>query len=151
MSTDNINTLAEVAIEVLERYAFLLGGPPGREDGPAVLPEPSWIVTIAFTGPRAGGVGMVVSPGLARQAAANLYDAMPADGGDEQARDAVKELVNIVCGNYLQRMEGGEVVFNFAVPALRVVAREAAREYVKGRPQAALAVEGHPLVLFLES
>ena len=149
MSADNINTLVEVTIEVLERYAFMLGDPPGKGSGPVVLSEPSWIVTISFTGARAGGIGMVVSPGLARQAAANLYEGAPAEGGDEQAQDAVRELLNIVCGNYLHRVESNEPIFSFATPVLQVATRETTARYVSGKPQAMLAVEGHPLLLFV--
>ncbi len=150
MSADNINTLVEVTIEVLERYAFMLGDPPGKGSGLVVLSEPSWIVTVSFAGVRAGGIGMVVTPGLARQAAANLYEGAPAEDGDERAQDAVKELLNIVCGNYLHRVEGGEQGFDFGTPVLQIAAREAAARYVSGKPHASLAVEGHPLLLFVE-
>ncbi|MBI5685797.1 MAG: chemotaxis protein CheX [Verrucomicrobia bacterium] len=151
MSADNINTLVEVAIEVLERYAFMLGDPPGTKGGPAVLPEPSWIVTISFTGARAGGIGVVVSPGLARQAAANFYEDPQTEDGDEQAQDAVKELLNIVCGNYLHRVERNGRIVNLTTPSLQVATLEAATRYVNGKPQAMLAVEGHPLLLFVET
>lgn len=149
MSVDNINTLVEVAIEVLERYAFMLSDPPGEGTGPVVLSEPSWIVTISFTGARAGSIGMVVSPGLARQASVNLDERALAEGGDERAQDAVKELLNIVCGNYLHRVEINEPIFSFTAPVLQIATRETAARYVNGKPQAMLAVEGHPLLLFV--
>ena len=150
MSADNITTLAEVAIEVLERHAFLLGEPQAAAGGPLLLAEPSWIVTLPFTGPRSAGIGMVVAPNLARQAAANLYAEALTAVSDEQAQDAAKELLNIVCGSYLHRVEGDEAVFDLNAPALRVATREAAAQCVSSKPQAALAVEGHPLLLFLE-
>lgn len=149
MSADNINTLVEVTIEVLERYAFMLGDPPKPGDDPAGLANPSWIVKIAFAGPRAGGIGMIVSPALARQVAANLYGGEPAQIGDVQAQDAVKELLNIVCGNYLHKVEDNEPIFDLAAPVQRTVVREEATQYVDDKPQATLAVEGYPLLLFI--
>ncbi|MCX6899575.1 MAG: chemotaxis protein CheX [Verrucomicrobia bacterium] len=150
MSADNINTLVEVTIEVLEGYAFMLGDPPKTGGKPVVLADPSWIVTISFAGSRVGGIGMVVSPPIARQAAANLYAREPAEISNDQAQDAVKELLNIVCGHYIHKDGANEAVIDFGVPALQSVAREDAARYVNGKPQAALVVEGHPLLLFIE-
>ncbi|MCX6907594.1 MAG: chemotaxis protein CheX [Verrucomicrobia bacterium] len=150
MSADNINTLVEAGIEVLERYAFLLGGPPKTEGGPAPLPEPSWMVTVAFAGAHAGAIGMIVPPALARQAAANLYGGEPAQMDDERAQDAAKELLNIVCGNYLHEIEGDGPVFDFAAPECRAVTRAEAVRCAGGKPQVALEVEGHPLLWFIE-
>ncbi|OHE80418.1 MAG: hypothetical protein A2107_05590 [Verrucomicrobia bacterium GWF2_62_7] len=150
MSADNISTLVNVTIEVLEGYAFMLGDSPKTGGTPVVLADPSWVVTISFAGSRAGSIGMVVSPALARQAAANLYAGGPAEISDDQAQDAVKELLNIVCGHYLHKDEANEAVIDFAAPALQSVTREGAVRYVNGKPQAALVVEGHPLLLFIE-
>lgn len=150
MSEDNINKLAEAGIEVLERYAFLLGAPPEAKNKPALLPETSWLVTVAFAGARAGAVGMIVPPSLARQAAANLYGGEPAQMDDERAQDAAKELLNIVCGNYLHQVEGNGPVFDFAAPECRAVTQAEAVRYAAGKPQAALEVEGHPLLWFIE-
>lgn len=150
MSADNINTLVEIAIEVLERYAFMLGGPPEKDAAPVTLPDPCWIVTITFRGPRKGGIGLVASPDFARQVAANLYVEAPAGRGDEPAQDAVKELLNIVCGHHLHRVEGDGRMMDFAPPALRVADGETAARCVREKPQAVLAVEGHTLLLFVE-
>lgn len=150
MSADNISTLIEVAIDVFERCAFMCVDPPRTDSESAALAEPSWLVIVSFSGARAGGIGMVVSSALARQAAANLYAKEPAEMGDEHAQDAVKELLNIVCGSYLHKVEGDEVDFDLAVPSLRSLTQEDVMRYVDGKPQAALAVEGRPLILFIE-
>lgn len=150
MSADNINTLVEVAIEVFERCAFMCAEPRSTKGEPAVVAEPSWLVIVSFSGARAGGVGMVVSSDLARQVAANLHAKEPAEMCDEHAQDAVKELLNIVCGSYLPKIEGDEVDFDLAAPSLRSVTKEEMVRYVDGKPQAALAVEGLPLLLFIE-
>ena len=150
MSADNINTLVQVTIQVLERFAFLMGDPPEPGDRPPAFPSPSWLVTIAFTGPRAGVIGIVVPPALAAQAAANLHGVEPSQTTEEQAVDAVKELLNIVCGNYLHEIEGNKPLFDLSSPAHQAVAWERAAQYVQGKTQAALVVEGSPLLLFIE-
>jgi CheY-specific phosphatase CheX len=151
MSADNIQTLAGTTIEVLESYAFLLGGPSDAKKGPPPFADPSWLVILAFSGSRAGGVGMVVSPAMARQVAANLAGTEPTQVSDEQARDAAKELLNIVCGKYLHQVGPREALFDFAAPACFVVAREKAVQYAGGKPQATLEVEDHPLLVFIEN
>jgi CheY-specific phosphatase CheX len=151
MSADNINTLVQVAIRVLERYAFLLGDPPAPGTQRAALPGPAWNITIAFNGPRAGVMGMVVPPDLAAQVAANLYSEDASQVSQEQAADAVKELLNIVCGHYLHAIEGDKVLFTLSAPEQRTLTREEAAQYVGGKSQAALVVEGSPLLLFIEN
>jgi CheY-specific phosphatase CheX len=136
---------------VLERYAFLLGGPPDTKKSPPPFADPSWLVILVFGGSRAGGVGMVVTPAMARQVAANLVGTEPAQVSDEQAQDAAKELLNIVCGKYLHQVEPREALFNFATPTCRVVAQEEAGRYTCGKPHAILEVEGHPLLVFIEN
>jgi chemotaxis protein CheY-P-specific phosphatase CheC len=52
--------------------------------------------------------------------AANMLGLEPDD--DEAARvqdDAVKELLNVTCGNVLTRLAGPEAVFNLSVPTTR--------------------------------
>lgn len=53
-------------------------------------------------------------------------------------------------GSYLPKVEGDEVEFDLAAPSLRGMTREEMMRYVDGKPQAALAVEGRPLLLFIE-
>lgn len=151
MSADNVQALVGSVIEVLERYAFLLGDPPDAKDGPPLFADPSWLVVLAFSGSRAGGVGMVVAPAMARQVAANLAGTEPAQVTDEQAQDAAKELLNIVCGKYLHQVGPREALFDFAPPACFVVAQAEAVRYTGGKSQAALEVEGHPLLVFIEN
>ncbi len=151
MSVDNINTLVQVTIEVLEGYAFMLGDPLKAGDEAVRLADPSWIVTITFAGPRVGAIGMIASLGLARQVAANLYGVELAQVSNEQAQGAVKGLLIIVCGNYVHKVEGNEPFFDLTAPAQRAVARAQARQYVEDKPQTMLVVEGHPLLLFIEN
>ena len=151
MSADNIHIQAQVAIQVLERYAFLVGGPPEPGAAMASFPSPSWVVTIDFSGACTGTVGMVIPPDLAAQAAANVFGGEPSHVSDEQAGDAVQELLNIVCGHYLHEREGDQALFNLSAPVRQAMTREQLESCIRGKAQAVLMVEDAPLVLFIEN
>ena len=148
MSTDNIDILSTTAIETLERFAFLLGDPPSRDQASLPpLPPRLWLVTLTFTGMRTGTVVLATAPDLARQVAANLYSLEPSAITDEQATDALKELLNVTTGDYLHAVEGNEPIFDLTPPTLTALDRVAFEQHWGGQPHVALNVEGQPLWL----
>jgi hypothetical protein len=148
MSTDSITVLAKVTVEILERFAFLLGDPAEAEAPPA-LPAAAWLATLQFAGPRRGTLGLATTPALARQMAANLFGREPGEISDEEAVDALKELLNVTCGDYLHELEGNEPLYDLAAPAVLPADRDALRARLAGREQFALNVEGQPLFVFV--
>jgi hypothetical protein len=63
MSTDNLTLLRDTAIEILERFAFLLGDPAESPDDDALpLPEKLWVITLVFRGPRSGALRLATAP-----------------------------------------------------------------------------------------
>ena len=148
MSTDNIDILCNTAIETLERFAFLLGDPPNRDEaGLPPLPPRLWLVTLTFTGARTGTVVLATAPDLARQIAANLYSLDLTAITDDQAIDALKELLNVTTGDYLHALEGNEPIFDLTPPALAALDRAEFERHWADRPHIALNVEGQPLWL----
>ena len=148
MNIDNITVLGEVTVEILERYAFMLGDPP--EAGTVLaLPEIAWIATMTYTGPRCGGIGLATTPALAHQMAANLFGRELGENTDEEADDALKEFLNVTCGDYLHALAGNEPIYDLSAPAVVTADRDALRARLAGREQFALNVEGQPLFVFL--
>lgn len=148
MSTDNITTLGEVTVEILERFAFMLGDPAEANAAPA-LPTTAWIATMTFTGPRNGTLGLATTAALARQMAANLFGREPNEVSDDEAADALKEFLNVACGDYLHELEGNEPIYDLSAPVVTPADRAALAARLSGRPQFALNVEGQPLFVFL--
>lgn len=148
MSIDSLDILSNTAIETLERFAFLLGDPlDAREAGLLPLPPCIWLCALTFSGARAGQIALAAAPDLARQIAVNLYSLEPDEITEIQAMDALKELLNIMTGNYLHALEGDAPIFDLSAPVLTTPDRaDFARQWA-GRPQAALNVEGRPLIL----
>ena len=109
--------LAEVTADTLEKLAFLFATPM---DAPASMDEASLTtVRVEFAGAFAGGMELAVSGPVLEELAANM---LGADDGEpialEARLDALKELVNVVCGNLLPILGGGEAVFNIQAPVL---------------------------------
>lgn len=150
MNETKIATLAQVTLEVLERYAFMMAEPRREEEGAADFPTPLWITMIMYVGPYQGVLGIMAPPALARQAAANLYGVELYEVGEEQAQDALKELLNVACGDYLSEIEGDEPIFDLTPPSIESLDYEAAMQRVRDKPNATLNVEGVPLMVFIE-
>lgn len=126
MLPDHITILREVFARVLEDYAYLFadgdeappaGGAPPAADGQYLSAE------MGFEGPLEGRLSMAAPQGFARQVAANVLglevDELP---GENSAFDAVKELLNVTCGNLLTALAGDEPVFDLTVPQVRPLA-----------------------------
>lgn len=150
MKTDTIDILARVTLEVLERYAFIISDPPSEDMGPDDFPSPLWMVLIGYRGPTRGAIGLAAPPALARQIAANLYGTERDEVSDEQAQDALKEFLNITCGDYLHEIEGNEPIFDLTSPALEPGAHELVMRHACAKPHATLNAEGLPLMVFIE-
>ena len=148
MSDDQSATLARVTLEVLERYAFMLADPKTGGGGEADFPTPVWAAGLRYAGPLCGSLGMIAPPSLARSIAANLYGAETGEVTEEQAQDALKELLNIICGDYLHETSGDEPIFDLTAPGLESLAIEEALQRAAGRPRAVLDVEGMPMMVY---
>jgi CheY-specific phosphatase CheX len=107
--------LAEVATDTLERLAFLFASP--AVDASAAEAAAMETVRVDFNGGFTGGLELSLSASVLAELAANMLgaDEGQALSADEQ-RDALKELVNIVCGNLLPAIAGRAEEFAIGTP-----------------------------------
>ena len=107
--------LAEVAADTLERLAFIFAAPAA--DAPVVEESALETVRVNFSGGFSGGLELSLSASVLAELAANMLgaDEGQALSADEQ-RDALKELVNVVCGNLLPAIAGRAQDFNIGTP-----------------------------------
>jgi hypothetical protein len=127
-------TLASVAERMFEGLAFMLPMPEADADG---TPVPSPIaVRVAFDGPFAGTLVLVASEAMLPALARNM---LGFDEGAEPPRekqmDALKELINVICGNLLPAIAGPAAVFDVRAP--EVIGPDAALGPDGGPPLAA--------------
>jgi hypothetical protein len=118
METDPRDVLKQVFVRVLEDYAFLFSDDI-EEDVPPSTPGPYLMAGMCFGGPFDGRLVLATPASFAREVAANV---LGLDTEDEQAGtsalDALKELLNITCGNLLTALAGEEPVFDLTVPEI---------------------------------
>uniref|UniRef100_A0A7C4MR39 Chemotaxis phosphatase CheX-like domain-containing protein n=1 Tax=Desulfatirhabdium butyrativorans TaxID=340467 RepID=A0A7C4MR39_9BACT len=108
-------TLMEVASEMLESLAFMFSTPDTTDFDP---PESDAfrIVTVEFDGPFSGALVLMAAEETLPELTASMLGVEETEISSEQKEDALKETLNVVCGNLLPRIAGKEAVFDIARP-----------------------------------
>lgn len=118
MKTDHSELLLEIAGETLEQLAFIFSF-PDEMDPDAIWEEAATGCRVAFTGPMHGEVLLVISSAAMPELAANMLgldeDETPPE---DQQQDALREALNVICGNLLPRIGGVEAVFDIQAPEI---------------------------------
>ncbi len=125
MQDQKTTTLTTVLSEVLANLAFMF-----TDDGefdPAAGER--WLETaIGYKGSVSGSLRLTCTATFAAQLAANLLGVeSSAETIEQESIDAVKEFMNVVCGQYVTTAYGIEDVFNLTIP--EVFERSTAPEF----------------------
>lgn len=146
MLDQSTKMVKKIFSDVLSSLAFMF---TEEEDGGAAWPGPSWMeCSIGYRGTVSGTLRMRCTRRFATQLAANLLGIDDSDeNADSSAEDAVKEFMNIVCGQFVTAMFGTEEVFDLTIP--EVEERAAMPDTAKGSDveYAKMMVEGEPVQL----
>ena len=147
METDPHYVLKEVFVRVLEDYAFLFSDDLDR-DVPAPTPGPYLQVGMRFNGPFQGHLALMAPAPFSREVAANVLglDLDDAQAGTS-ALDALKELLNITCGNLLTSLAGETPVFDLTVPAIAPIAQETWKDALESPDWVGCQVGDWPVLL----
>jgi hypothetical protein len=117
MNTAVERVIQEVAAATLERLAFVFATPL---DGPApqAPPEPM-AARVKFHGPFQGAMELEMPGPAVDEMAVNMLGMEEGfQPSPEERRDAIKELINVICGNVLPRIAGESAEFNLGAPCL---------------------------------
>ncbi len=116
MDAHENNEFYDVVSGSLEKLAFLFSSPdPGRD---LVLFEDAMTAEAFFEGAFSGRLAVVMTLPVLTELAANMLGIDIEEVGEEQCQDALKETVNIICGNWLPVKAGTEAVFNISAPVI---------------------------------
>ncbi|HVP10959.1 MAG TPA: chemotaxis protein CheX [Phycisphaerae bacterium] len=133
-------TLTTIFSEVLANLAFMF------TDEEQVNPSSTdaWLETvISYQGPVNGTLRFRCTTDFSVLLASNLLgvDLRDAEAG-AKARDAVKEFMNIVCGQFVTALHGSESIFNLTIPEITELAETPDLRADNGVDSSTLSVDG---------
>ena len=109
--------LSRVAIDTFEKLAFMFAF-PDEGDGTAPLEE-AVCAGVGFSGPFSGEVDIRISDAVLPELGANMLGMDDEQNvTTEQKQDALKEALNVICGNFLPAIAGEEPIFNMEMPRI---------------------------------
>jgi CheY-specific phosphatase CheX len=133
--------LTTIFSEVLANLAFMFTD----EDQVELSAADSWLETvISYQGPTNGTLRFRCTNDFSVLLAANLLGIDSQDPEAEaQARDAVKEFMNIVCGQLVTAVHGSEDIFNLTIPKITELPEAPDLQTDDGTDSSTLSVDGY--------
>jgi len=113
--------ITQISIDTLEKLAFMFAFPEdgGDESIQPVDANGHVHASVAFSGPFDGTLAIEMTLPELSELTVNMLGLDTEDGVTaEQRYDALKETLNVICGNMLPAIAGKQAVFNIEVPCL---------------------------------
>ena len=103
-------TLMGAIFEVFEKMYYIFLEPLDAEEG-----EYDMTASIGFNGPANGEIRVSVSKKMAETMARNMLNIEDADMTVKLMEDCLKESANMICGNFLHKLDATQV-YNLTIP-----------------------------------
>ncbi len=149
MQTELQEKLTEVLTDVLEQFAFMFCEPTA----PNPVPAPSGAMlraSMQFTGHSTGRLDVAAPQALAAEVAANALGIDEEEESAAAADDALRELLNIICGQILTAWAGEQPVFTLSIPHIAPCDDEAWQVMADDDRTVHFKVEDYPFLLRIE-
>ena len=141
--------LMDVFGNAAESFAYMFAEPYEDAEAPPA-PESALKVSMSFNGALAGEIVLLVPESLCPAIAANALGLEPEDvEAASGARDALKELLNVTCGQLLTALAGEEPVFDLTVPEGSILEEGEWVKYCVAPGSVLLSLEDEPAILQL--
>jgi chemotaxis protein CheY-P-specific phosphatase CheC len=149
MSESDKELLRDVFAEVVENLAFMFTEEP--EEDAMLSAEGGWVCArMNFMGPFTGALALAVPVEMCPEITANVLGLDPEDElVTDQPYDALKELLNVTCGNVLIAMAGEDPVFDLTVPEVTRLDPDAVRAFRESPETVVCIVDENPAMLQL--
>jgi CheY-specific phosphatase CheX len=108
--------LTKAIFEVFEKMFFVFAEPL-RETGAAHYRVRA---NIRFSGPMEGAMQISMNPGLAKLMAANMLNLQDDELTEPVIADCVKESINMICGNFVRKVDPERVV-QLSIPVFELI------------------------------
>ncbi len=145
MQQQKTATLATIFSEILADLAFMFS----EEDDTHLLTGEEWLETsISYEGTVSGTLRFWCTRAFSVILASNLLGIDPDDeDAGFQASDAVKELMNITCGQFVTAVHGVDDVFELSIPQIRELSETPDLSEMHDSEVAAFVVDGEQVRL----
>ncbi len=147
MNDDNNETLIKVCCDVFENLSFMFGETIDLDE--AETDSNTFIkASMAFMGDKNGTIDLVVPSEIAVSLAYNILgidedEEMPPDS----SIDALRELLNTICGQLMTTMFGDQPIFDLTVPKTKTLSLEEWNEIVDNEEYLAISIEDEPILI----
>jgi hypothetical protein len=114
--------ITQISIDTLEKLAFMFAFPEddGEEANGTGDANGHVHACVAFSGPFDGTLAIEMTlPELSELTVNMLGLDTDSEVTAEQRHDALKETLNVICGNMLPAIAGKQAVFNIEIPRIR--------------------------------
>ena len=147
MSNRIHEALMEVFCRVLEQVAFAFGEEVAKEELPSDGSSRFLHCTIGFDGPFKGTIEVALPPQFCEELAANVLGTEAEEITSVLAEDALKEIVNVTCGQWLTAVAGEKPIFNLSVPSIKEIDNSGWVELRDSPSSIAMIVDDVPALL----
>lgn len=138
--------LQEVVADVLEQFAFMFVAPV--ESNGIKIPGGGMLrAEIHFKGPFSGWLSLCATQPFCSLLASNVLGMDPEELTLEHAHDALKELVNVTCGELLVAISGKQTLFDLSVPIMESMTDTAFKTARTCSNSLLLMVDDEPLLI----
>ncbi|MFC1537555.1 chemotaxis protein CheX [Gemmatimonadota bacterium] len=131
---------------VLEQMAFMFADQCEKED---LSEEPGdcFLVKMNYLGPQKGTVTVATQAGLGKEVGSNMLGVDLEEMTETMVGDALKELLNMSCGQFLTAHFGNEPVFDLTVPEISRIDDEQWKELASSPSSFLYEVDDYQLVI----
>ncbi|MBN1592581.1 MAG: chemotaxis protein CheX [Candidatus Coatesbacteria bacterium] len=147
MSENQRETLSEVFCQVLEQVAFAFGELVPKSDLPPINHADYLLCRIGFEGPFSGEIEIATPSEYCRDLAANTLGVEPEEATSEMAADALKEIANVTCGQWLTAIAGEQPIFDLTVPEIEYMDQAEWEQFRDSQSSIALIVDEFPALI----
>lgn len=112
MNQNLAHTLLQAAVLTFEDLGFMLPTPELDDEQKSAPLDTT--VSVAFQGPSSGRLVILTCSEMLPTLAANMLG--EEETTEQQQRDALGEVANVICGNMLPGIAGAKAVFNLGAP-----------------------------------
>lgn len=150
MKKYDMTVLAKTFCRVLEQTAFMFAEETAKNRC-SLLDNSFFCSTISFKGPSEGNITLCVPESISSEIAANTLGIdSDQNTSPQMLEDTVKELTNILCGQFITEVEGTVPVFSFSPPVIKKLQRENWKTFLASPNSTSVKIDETPLILNLE-